>query len=131
MITKAILIGNLIVRSDGLLIEMTPFYFMGISVIVEIQRHDRFRTRTPVGQSLGAGVHGMEEQNCRHCARFVDDPAAIEQEFPGLNILGSVYASVRGNAGICRELDRFMDPIPAADCPTFVPRGDARTVGTR
>ncbi|MCW8985019.1 MAG: hypothetical protein OQK55_06725 [Thermoanaerobaculales bacterium] len=73
----------------------------------------------------------MVEQNCRHCARFVDDPAAIEREFPGLTILGSAYASVRGAAGICRELDRFMDPIPAGDCPYFVPRDEASTGGTR
>jgi hypothetical protein len=70
----------------------------------------------------------MDKQTCRHCARFADDPAAIEREFPGLTILGSAYASVRGAAGICRELDRFMDPIPAAHCPTFVPRDEASTV---
>jgi hypothetical protein len=73
----------------------------------------------------------MDQQNCRHCVRFVDDPAAIEREFPGLTILGSAYASVRGAAGICRERDRFMDPIPAADCSTFAPRGEPREAGTR
>jgi hypothetical protein len=70
----------------------------------------------------------MIESTCQHCARFVDDPAAIELEFPSVTILGSLYASVRGSAGICQERDRFMDPIPAADCPTFVPRGAAGKV---
>ncbi len=70
-------------------------------------------------------VERMTESTCQHCSLFVDDPAAIELEFPSVRILGSFYASVRGSAGICRERDRFMDPIPAADCPTFVPRGVA------
>jgi hypothetical protein len=72
----------------------------------------------------------MVEQNCRHCERFVDDPAAIEREFPGLTILGSAYASVRGAAGICRELERFMDPVPALDCPFYAPRDDSSTAAT-
>lgn len=67
----------------------------------------------------------MIEPTCQHCAHFVDDPAAVELEFPSVTILGSLYASVRGSAGICRERDRFMDPIPGAGCPTFVPRGAA------
>ena len=72
----------------------------------------------------------MVEHNCRHCRHFVDDPAAIEAEFPGLRILGSAYASVRGDAGVCRELDRFMDPIPAIDCRFFALRDEARTAET-
>jgi hypothetical protein len=74
---------------------------------------------------------GVTGHTCRYCSRFVDDPGAIEHEFPGLTILGSVDASVRGSAGICRQLDRFMDPIPAADCPSFVPRGEATIDGTQ
>ena len=70
------------------------------------------------------GIHDMDEQTYRHCARFVDDPAAIEQEFPGLKILKPVYASIRGAARIYRESDRFMDPIAVADCPAFVPRSE-------
>lgn len=52
----------------------------------------------------------------------MDDPAAIEREFPLVRILGSFYASVRGSAGICRDRDRFMGPIRAGECPSFVPR---------
>ena len=64
----------------------------------------------------------MIEPNCRHCALFIDDPGAIELEFPSVRILGSFFASVRGSAGLCRESDRFMDPIPADGCPAFKPR---------
>jgi hypothetical protein len=79
---------------------------------------DRLRASKPVR----FWIRALNEKNCQHCARFVDDPAVIEREFPGIKILGSMYASVRGSAGICREFDRFMDPIPAADCKAFVMR---------
>jgi len=65
----------------------------------------------------------MIKQTCQHCAHFNDDPAFIEAEIPGLTSFGSAYSSARGHAGICRELDRFMDPLPAQDCPSFEPRG--------
>ena len=57
--------------------------------------------------------------------------AQFPEQFPSVTILGSLYASVRGSAGICQERDRFMDPIPAADCPTFVPRSTAADVKSR
>ena len=64
----------------------------------------------------------MIKQTCQHCAHFVDDPAAIEAEIPGLTSFGSAYSSARGHAGICQELDRFMDPLPAQECSLFEPR---------
>jgi len=64
----------------------------------------------------------MIKQTCQHCAHFVDDPASIEAEFPGLSVFGSAYSSARGHAGICQELDRFMDPVPAQNCHLFVAR---------
>jgi len=67
---------------------------------------------------------GLRGSTCRQCARFIDDPADLERELPAFRILGSAYASVRGSAGICRQLDRFMDPIAAAGCPFFEPRSD-------
>jgi len=67
----------------------------------------------------------MIKQTCQHCAHFVDDPASIEAEFPNLTALGSAYSSARGHAGICQDLGRFMDPMPAKDCLSFVPRGRA------
>jgi hypothetical protein len=68
------------------------------------------------------GIESMNERTCQHCARFADDPAVIEAEIPGLTSFGSAYSSARGYAGICREFDRFMDPVLARDCPSFVSR---------
>ncbi len=64
----------------------------------------------------------MIKQTCQHCAHFIDDPASIEAAFPGLSVFGSAYSSARGHAGICQELDRFMDPVPAQNCHLFVAR---------
>jgi hypothetical protein len=61
----------------------------------------------------------MVERTCRHCVHFDDDPASIEAEFPFITTFGSAYSSARGEAGICGELDRFMDPMPARACPSF------------
>lgn len=60
--------------------------------------------------------------NCRGCVHFDDDPASIERQLPGINILGSAYGSVRGDAGICSALGRFMEPLRADACPHFEPR---------
>lgn len=65
----------------------------------------------------------MIDQTCQHCGHFVDDPVSIEAEFPGITPFGSAYSSARGHAGICQELDRFMDPVLAKECPSFEPRG--------
>jgi len=71
----------------------------------------------------------MIKQTCQHCAHFVDDPASIEAEFPYITVFGSAYSSARGHAGICQELDRFMDPLLAQRCPSFVPRGQTEREG--
>lgn len=63
--------------------------------------------------------------DCRSCRHFVDDPEAIEAQLPGLTILSSAYGSVRGRAGICQQLERFMEPVPAAQCARYQPRDDA------
>ena len=67
----------------------------------------------------------MIERTCQHCVHFIDDPASIEAEFPNLTIFGSAYSSARGAAGICQKLDRFMDPLPAQNCPSFTLRGES------
>ena len=64
-----------------------------------------------------------DEPTCRDCARFVDDPAAIEAWIPNFTMLGSAYSSARGVAGICRDSERFTDPVPASSCASFVARG--------
>jgi len=65
----------------------------------------------------------MAEPTCRGCRHFDDDPASIEDQLPGLTILGSAHGSARGAAGICRALDRFLEPVSASGCPRFEARG--------
>jgi len=38
---------------------------------------------------------------CLDCRHFCNDPAAIERAFPGLTAMGSGYADVRANDGLC------------------------------
>ena len=64
------------------------------------------------------------EPTCRDCTNFVDDPAAIEDWIPNFTMLGSAYSSARGTAGICRNDDRFLDPVPASYCPAFAQRSE-------
>jgi len=68
----------------------------------------------------------MTEEACQHCVHFVDDPALIEAEIPNLTIFGSAYSSARGDAGICRKLDLFLDPVLGEHCPSFSLRGEAK-----
>lgn len=44
---------------------------------------------------------------CVACVHFCDDPAEIEQALPGLAVLSSGYASVRGDDGLCGRHDRL------------------------
>jgi len=39
---------------------------------------------------------------CFGCRHFVNDPATLEAEIPGLTALSSGYASVRADDGLCR-----------------------------
>lgn len=39
--------------------------------------------------------------SCFSCSHFCDDPAAIERALPGLAVLSSAHASVRGRDGLC------------------------------
>jgi len=71
------------------------------------------------------GVDTVNEDTCTACQYFIDDPAAIEAEFPFLTVLGSAYASTRGEAGICVVQGRFMDPVPMRSC-TVKDLGESR-----
>jgi hypothetical protein len=58
-------------------------------------------------------------RTCRSCAHFDDDPAHLEAEIPGILVFGSAYSSARGHAGMCRKLDRFLDPLLADCCASY------------
>ncbi len=77
--------------------------------------------------TAGPGEDTPDERTCLSCTHFVDDPPSLEAEFPYLTVFGSAHSSARGLAGLCQELDRFMDPLPAINCPSFSPR--AATTG--
>jgi hypothetical protein len=45
---------------------------------------------------------------CATCVHFDDRPAAIEAAMAGLRSLGSAFAAVRADDGLCRHLDRYL-----------------------
>ena len=57
---------------------------------------------------------------CLHCAHFCNDPQTMEEEIPGLRVMGSGWASVRKQDGICRKRGLYLDA--SSSCPDFVPR---------
>ncbi len=63
----------------------------------------------------------MKTAGCARCKFFESDPAAIEAAFPGMSSLGSAYASVRSDAGLCIRRDLFLTPLK--NCRDFENRG--------
>lgn len=59
-------------------------------------------------------------ETCRDCRHFSDDPAEIEAHCPGLASLGSAYAAVVDDDGICDRHGRFVSA--RAWCTDFQPR---------
>jgi len=45
---------------------------------------------------------------CLDCRHFCNDPAVIERAFPGLTAMGSGYADVRANDGLCARHDLYL-----------------------
>ncbi|MDB5005144.1 MAG: hypothetical protein JWQ34_3369 [Mucilaginibacter sp.] len=65
-----------------------------------------------LGKSIGA--------TCQKCAYFRNDPAVIEDAYPGLTIMSSGFASVRDQDGFCDYNELYLS---AGDsCPHFVSR---------
>jgi hypothetical protein len=57
---------------------------------------------------------------CASCAYFRNDPAYIEQAMPGLITMGSGYASVRAQDGICARHERYLSE--RSSCADHLPR---------
>jgi hypothetical protein len=57
---------------------------------------------------------------CASCRHFLHEPADIEAALPGLSVLSSGYASVRGRDGLCLKHDRFV--TAQSCCPAFEER---------
>jgi hypothetical protein len=58
-------------------------------------------------------------RECRRCAHFRDDPAAIEALVTGLTSFGSGYGSARADDGLCLHHQRYLSG--RASCPDFDP----------
>jgi hypothetical protein len=50
----------------------------------------------------------MRTLSCADCRHFSHSPLDVEAAFPGLCSLGSGYASVRSDDGICAVHDRYV-----------------------
>ena len=57
---------------------------------------------------------------CQRCVHFCNDPATMEREIPGLQVMGSGWASVRKQDGICRKREVYLDAT--SSCADFTPR---------
>ena len=47
-------------------------------------------------------------ETCDKCVHFQNDPALIEQLYPGLTAMSSGYASVRDRDGLCTLNQRYL-----------------------
>ena len=59
---------------------------------------------------------------CNRCVHFEGAPQALEREIPGLRTLGSGFAAVVGDDGICAHHQRLV--AARACCAQFAPRVD-------
>ena len=56
---------------------------------------------------------------CKNCANFQNDPALIEESFPGLSVMSSGFASVRDQDGLCNYHQLYLSARDS--CPQFAP----------
>jgi hypothetical protein len=63
----------------------------------------------------------MTNERCERCVYFDRDPLVIEKAIPGLNVMSSGFASVRGDDGLCAHHDRHVSAH--ATCNFFKSRG--------
>ncbi len=55
---------------------------------------------------------------CQHCAHFKNNPAAIEEAYPGLTALSSGFASVRHHDGFCNHHQYYLSALDS--CKEFM-----------
>ena len=66
-------------------------------------------------------MSGRDRAACRACIAFRGDATAIEAALPGLRSMGSAYAAVRSDDGLCSLHERFVSA--RATCAAFQPAG--------
>jgi hypothetical protein len=57
---------------------------------------------------------------CQNCAYFQNDPALIEEAYPGMTVMSSGFASVRDRDGFCNYNQLYLSARDS--CPSFAPR---------
>jgi hypothetical protein len=57
---------------------------------------------------------------CQDCVHFQNDPAYIEEVYPGLTAMSSGFASVRDRDGICGYHQLYLSARDT--CQNFTPR---------
>jgi hypothetical protein len=74
-------------------------------------------------QSIQVGGSGPK---CEECAFFQNDPALVEDAYPGLTAMSSGFASVRDRDGLCNHHQLYLSARDS--CPHFEARqsGDSR-----
>ena len=55
---------------------------------------------------------------CQDCVYFENDPALIEEAYPGLTIMSSGFASVRDRDGFCSYNQLYLSASDS--CPHFM-----------
>jgi len=70
-----------------------------------------------VFNSIGLRSSGA---TCQKCAFFQNDPAFIEEIYPGLTSMSSGFASVRDRDGFCNYNQLYLSAYDS--CPGFAPR---------
>lgn len=66
---------------------------------------------------------------CRQCTYFQNDPAFIEEAYPGLTTMSSGFASVRDQDGLCNYNQLYLSARDG--CPHFTPRITAEPANLR
>ncbi len=56
---------------------------------------------------------------CQNCKYFQNDPAHIEEAYPGLKVMSSGFASVRDLDGFCDYNQLYLSARDS--CPSFTP----------
>ncbi len=64
-------------------------------------------------------VRNNSETICQKCAHFQNDPALIEDTYPGLMTMSSGFASVRDRDGLCNYHQLYLSARDS--CPYFAP----------
>ena len=57
---------------------------------------------------LAIWLRPPRQGGCATCRYFESDPERIEAMLPGLNVLGSAYASVAADDGLCLRHDTYQ-----------------------